>query len=78
MEVVRERLADKAFRHYLEWRDESSAVEWAYRRWISASAGEGAFAFAAYGAALDREERAAALYQTVLDEGERLLSGRRR
>jgi hypothetical protein len=78
MGVVREQLADKAFRHYLEWRDESTTVESAYRRWINASAGEDSFAFAAYGAALDREERAAALYQSVLDEGERLLSGRGR
>jgi hypothetical protein len=78
MGVVRERLADRAFRHYLEWRDESTTVESAYRRWINAPTGECAFAFAAYAAALDREERAATLYQTVIDEGERLLSRRGR
>jgi hypothetical protein len=75
MKVVRDRLADKAFQLYLDWRDECSAVEAAYRRWRTAARTETRFAFAAYTAALDREECAAVHYRTALAEGERLLSG---
>jgi hypothetical protein len=76
MQVVRDRLADKAFQLYLDWRDECAAVDAAYRRWRHAARTESVFAFAAYTAALDREECAAVHYRTALAEGERLLSGR--
>ena len=75
MQVVRDRLADKAFQLYLDWRDECQAVDEAYRRWRNA-AGTDPFAFVVYTAALDREECAAVHYRTALAEGERLLSGR--
>ena len=76
MQVVRDRLEDEAFQRYEDWRDECSTVQAAYRRWRSAAGADSTFAFAAYAAALDREERAAVQYQAALREGERLLSRR--
>jgi hypothetical protein len=58
----RKRLIDEAIRAYVGWREESIAVWDTYRRWASAEAGETALAFAAYMAALDREERASGVY----------------
>ena len=63
---MREHLLDEAFDRYLDWRAESEAVAAAYGRWWGAAAAEGADSFAAYRAALDREERAASLYGTLL------------
>jgi hypothetical protein len=66
-EIVRERAADRAFQHYLDWRQESSTSESAYRRWMNtAKANDRVLAFAAYTAALDREAQAATQYQAAL------------
>ena len=73
VDVVRERLADEAFERYLDWRDESAAMEAAYSHWLDAPAQEKASAFTAYAAALDREECAARHYQTHVEQAERLL-----
>ena len=73
-EAARERLIDEAFRHYLDWRDECAAVAAAYRNWASTAAAESALLFAAYVAALDREERAAVQYELVLGEAHRVLA----
>jgi hypothetical protein len=70
---VRERILDEAFARYLDWRAESEAVHEAYRVWSRASGGECALPFAAYGAALDREQRAATVYGSVIARVERLL-----
>jgi hypothetical protein len=70
---ARERLLDEAFERYLDWRAESDAVREAYGAWSRASVGETALPFAAYGAALDREQRAAALYGSVIGRVERLV-----
>jgi hypothetical protein len=51
---------------YVEWREESSAVQLAYDRWREASPGDRAAAFAAYSTALDREERASDIYAALL------------
>jgi hypothetical protein len=67
-----ERLVNEAFERYLEWRAESDSVSEAYRAWSTASAGDGALPFAAYRGALDREQRAAELYGSVIDRVERL------
>ena len=75
LEVAREQLADRAFQHYLDWRDETSTLERAYDRWVRAPLEERASAFAAYMAALDREEHAAVRYEAAMSEAERLLSG---
>jgi hypothetical protein len=74
MEVAREQLTDRAFQHYLEWRDETSTLEHAYETWVKAARPERPFAFAAYMAALDREEHAAGLYEAAMREAERLLA----
>jgi hypothetical protein len=53
---------DEAMEAYLEWCEESGTVAFAYRRWTSAPPEDAAGAFAAYVAALDREERASVEY----------------
>ncbi|HWE09210.1 MAG TPA: hypothetical protein VG325_07640 [Solirubrobacteraceae bacterium] len=58
----RKRLIDEAIRAYVGWREECAAVWDTYRRWTSAEPREAAVAFAAYMAALDREERASGVY----------------
>ena len=70
---IRERLADEAFHRYLDWRAECATLEAAYRNWRTAARSDSAFAFAAYTAALDREECAAVQYRCVIAEAERLL-----
>ena len=57
---------------YLDWREEAAAVADAYASWAGAPAGEEGRCFAAYTAALDREEAAARSYADVLAIGERL------
>jgi hypothetical protein len=52
---------------YVAWREESIGVGAAYRRWLQAGRQERVVAFAAYGAALDREERAAGEYQRLIE-----------
>jgi hypothetical protein len=71
----REQLIDEAFARYLEWLAESEAVNAAYGMWSAAPQTDGALPFAAYGAALDREERAAIVYRSVIDRLERLPAG---
>jgi hypothetical protein len=56
---------------YLDWREEPAAVADAYARWAGAPAGEEGRGFAAYAAALDREEAAARGYADALANGER-------
>jgi hypothetical protein len=51
---------------YVDWRDESAALEDAYGRWSSAPEAERDLAFAAYKAALDREEQASIVYRNQL------------
>jgi hypothetical protein len=43
--------------------------------WSRAPRTDGALAFAAYGAAVDREERAATVYRSVIDRIEQLFGG---
>jgi hypothetical protein len=69
---LREQLIDEAFARYLDWLAESEAVNAAYRVWSRAPRTDGALPFAAYGAALDREECAATVYHSVIDQVEQL------
>jgi hypothetical protein len=55
------------FDAYIDWREESSAVSRAYNSWRDAPLGERAAAFAAYIAALDREQRAGEVYCATFD-----------
>jgi hypothetical protein len=53
----------------VDWRKQSSTCEVAYRRWATArSARDSASAFAAYMAAVDREEQAAAHYAIAVSD----------
>jgi hypothetical protein len=63
----RDILIDDAVDAYVDWREQSAAVEAAYRRWTVSERGESALAFAAYVAALDREERASSFYARILE-----------
>jgi Holliday junction resolvasome RuvABC endonuclease subunit len=63
---------------YTEWRAESAAVESAYGRWSIAASADAAYAFAAYMAALDREEFAAAEYALLHARGRAPWSRERR
>jgi hypothetical protein len=56
------RLIDETVEAYVDWREESAAVWDAYERWDWASAADARLAFAAYCAAVDREERASSVY----------------
>jgi hypothetical protein len=55
-------LIDDLMDAYHGWCEESAAVDSAYQRWSIASPDKAADAFAAYVAALDREEQASADY----------------
>jgi hypothetical protein len=72
--VLRDRLMNDAFECYLAWRSEAALLEAAYRAWSQAPRSDASCAYAAYAAALDREECAAARYRTVLDEAGCLLA----
>jgi hypothetical protein len=52
---------------YACWREESAGVRSAYEHWVSVAPGDRPLAFAAYVAALDREERAARDYGDCAD-----------
>ncbi len=55
--------------HYVRWRRETDAVAESYRLWNSAPRGERWLAYAAYLAALDREEGAARAYRRAVGHG---------
>jgi hypothetical protein len=60
-------LVDAAIDAYVDWREESAEVWDAYERWAHAPDVDAAGAFAAYRAALDREESASRAYADLLD-----------
>jgi hypothetical protein len=53
---------DDLLEGYVSWREACQAVWFTYERWIASDRGEQGLAYAAYLAALDREERAALTY----------------
>jgi hypothetical protein len=59
-------LLDAAHDAYTDWVEESWAVERLYARWSDAARDDRALAFAAYAAALEREERAAQVYADMV------------
>jgi hypothetical protein len=65
-DVMVKRLVDDAMDAYVEWREECLGLVLAYRRWSDASSADSELAFAAYHAAVDREERAAAAYRDAI------------
>ena len=58
-------LADALIDLYVDWREECTAVHFTYERWRRAPKHDTATAFAAYSAALDREERAGNVYAAL-------------
>jgi hypothetical protein len=60
-------LVDEAMECYVDWREECAAVESAYGRWSSASPEGAELPYAAYSAALDREQSAAGVYRRALE-----------
>jgi len=60
------RVGDAVIDLYVDWREECSTVRLAYERWREASKEDRAGAFAAYNAALDREERASDIYAALI------------
>jgi hypothetical protein len=74
-ELLRAQLVDEAFARYFDWLAESEAVNAAYGVWSRAPRTDAALPFAAYGAALDHEERAATIYSSVIDRIEQLFGG---
>ena len=60
------KLIDAVMDGYVAWRGETGTVETAYRNWLRAERQERDLAFAAYCAALDREEYAAAEYERLI------------
>ena len=62
----RQRLANQAIDAYVDWRNQCSAVRVAYSRWAGARASDAALWYAAYAAALDREELAAKVYSRLI------------
>jgi hypothetical protein len=75
---VENALVDAAVDCYVDWREESAAVRRAYRGWATAERPERPGAFAAYVAALDREERAGDRYAHVLAYFHATIHGGRR
>ena len=59
-------LTDEAIDRYVDWREQSLTVQALYDRWASAASSEHSERFAAYAAALDREERAAQRYASSI------------
>jgi len=63
---IRDGVLDEMIDRYVDWRHESAEVEWAYRRWSIAPSPDGSRAFAAYAAALEREELASIRYAEAM------------
>lgn len=61
-------LVDAVMDRYVAWREESVRVDTAYANWRGAPSGDRPLLFAAYLAALDREETAATDYQRMIDQ----------
>jgi hypothetical protein len=66
--ATRTQLIDAVMGGYVTWREESVAVEASYQYWSRAPRDARASAFAAYVAALDREERAAHAYGRLIEQ----------
>jgi hypothetical protein len=59
---VKRELIDDLVDMYVDWREACVGLRKAYERWSSMRVAERELAFAAYGAALDWEEQASAVY----------------
>lgn len=64
----RNRLIDSYIESYVEWREGCADLHSAYRRWALSEPRDRDLAFLAYRAALDREEKAALVYEHVAEQ----------
>ena len=64
----RDRLIDAYIESYVEWREGCADLHGAYRRWSLSEPPDRDLAFLAYRAALDREEKAALVYERVAEQ----------
>src|SRR5689334_9753215 len=64
-DALRHVCVDLLLERYAGWREECQTLDTAYRQWAVSSGSEREQAFAAYRAALDREEQAASAYGCV-------------
>ena len=64
---ARDAAADALIDSYVAWREASSDVRAAYRRWSAARSPDRELAFAGYRAALQQEEHAAGVYQRCIE-----------
>lgn len=75
--AVRTGLVDELVDAYVEWREECLVLAGAYERWSSEANRDRRLAFAAYRAALDREQQACSVYESRCNRVAReLTSGR--
>jgi hypothetical protein len=65
--AVRAEVVDEAIDAYVEWREECLFLVDAYNRWSSEADRDRRLAFAAYRAALDREQQACSVYKSRCD-----------
>lgn len=63
---------DELLERYICWREECRTIRLAYRRWADSPRGERGLTYAAYLAALDREEHAAGAYPDQTDRLRRI------
>ena len=61
-------LIDAVMERYVTWREQSAAVEAAYRRWSHAASEDRELCFDNYTAALDHEELAANEYRWLIEQ----------
>ena len=73
--LSRKRFIDRVFDAYFSWREACLHVSHAYTRWTSETGIGGTLAYAAYLAALDREQTAAETYGRLVRQAGRLVSG---
>ena len=64
----RDRLTDAYIESYVDWREGCADVHTAYRRWTLSDPRDRDLAFLAYRAALDREEKAALVYERITEQ----------
>jgi hypothetical protein len=65
--AIQPEVIDDLMEIYVDWREESLGLRNAYERWLIVPVEERGRAFAAYQAALDREEQASAVYADRID-----------
>jgi hypothetical protein len=65
---------DALLERYVHWREQCIEVRETYRRWLDCARGRRGLAYAAYLAALDREEQAARAYADRVERVRNLLA----